>query len=59
MDQERFDAKLEEMVERMTTAELLATPGVYELLAESLNNEVLQAITEEDADAAAEEEDEP
>ena len=47
---EQFDEKLEEIVSSMFAADLLAIPGVYEALAEALNNEILDAL---EADCAA------
>lgn len=52
--QERFDTKLEEILDGMSGGELLAIPGLYEVASEALNNEVLKAIEEED-EARAEE----
>lgn len=52
VSQADFDKKLEELVSKMSTAELLATPGIYEILSEELNNEVLKAI-EDDLDYEA------
>ena len=49
--QEQFDAALEELVDAMSTAELLSTPGVYEALSEALNNEAIERAEE---NAAAE-----
>lgn len=54
VEQERFDKKLEEVLDGMSGAELLAIPGLYEVVSEALNNEVLKAIEEED-EARAEE----
>ncbi len=42
-----FDAKLRELAE---DADLLDIPGVYELVREYLNNEVLEALEEERED---------
>lgn len=39
--QEQFDEKLEELVAAMSAGELLGVEGVYEILSEYLNNEVL------------------
>ena len=47
MTNEQFDAKLEELVSRMTAAELMALPGFYEIVSEELNNEVLDALDAE------------
>ena len=38
----QFDALLEQQVAAMDAAALLAVPGVYEVLSEHLNNEVLE-----------------
>ena len=40
---EEFDAYLEEIVARLTPAQILALPGAYAALAEALNDEVLDA----------------
>lgn len=45
---ERFDRLLEEKLDDATGAELLAIPGLYEVVAEHYNNEILRRI-EEDA----------
>ena len=47
---EQFDAILEEIVGKMSAGALLAIPGVYEVLSEELNNEVLQRLEETDDD---------
>ena len=44
----RFDAKLVEILNGMKASELLSVVGVYELVSEEFNNEVLQAIEDED-----------
>jgi hypothetical protein len=41
---EQFDAKLIEILNGMTAAQILAIPGVYEVVSEELNNEVIEAI---------------
>ena len=46
--QEKFDAKLVEILDGMSGAQLLSIAGVYEAVAEELNNEVLQAIEDEE-----------
>lgn len=43
MTQDDFDNHLEKVVKGMSTAELLAVPGVRLLLGEELNNEVLES----------------
>ena len=45
-EQERFDDILAEIV-REEASTLLSIPGVYEVLAEHYNNEVLRRIAEE------------
>jgi hypothetical protein len=42
--QEEFDEKLEELVGKMSPAELMAMPGFYEIAREELNNEVLEEL---------------
>ena len=44
---EMFAEKLEELVGKMSAGEILAVPGVYEALAEELNNAVLDSLQEE------------
>ena len=39
-----FDAQLTAEIAKMSAAEILAMPGVYEALAEELNNAVLDAL---------------
>ncbi len=39
---DNFTEILEELASKMSTAELLAIPGIYEILAEELNNEILE-----------------
>ena len=48
--QEEFDEKLEEIIGRMTTDQLMAIPGFYEVVSEELNNEVLEALRPEEDD---------
>ena len=48
VNNERFDAKLAEILNGMKASELLSIAGVYELVAEEFNNDVLQAIEDED-----------
>ena len=43
---EQFDSKLADILSDMTGAELLSIPGLYEVVAEELNNEVLEALEE-------------
>lgn len=44
---EMFQEKLEEIVGKMTTAELFALPGFQEAVQEELNNKVLEALEED------------
>ncbi len=44
---EEFDRALEALVEEMTPAEILSTPGVYEALSEALNNEAIDLALSE------------
>lgn len=48
VNNERFDAKLADILNGMKASELLSIAGVYELVAEEFNNDVLQAIEDED-----------
>lgn len=48
-DQERFDDILHEIVLE-EAAHLLSIPGVYEILSEHFNNEVLERMKREDED---------
>jgi len=48
---EMFDNALEALVDEMTVAELLATPGIREILNEELNNAVLERLEGEREDA--------
>jgi hypothetical protein len=41
VSQEEFDEALEAIVDEMSGAEILATPGAYEALSEALNNEAI------------------
>lgn len=45
--QGQFDQKLVEILSDMTGAQLLSIPGIYEILAEEFNNDVLDALNEE------------
>ena len=45
---EQFDAKLVEILDRMSGSQLLSIAGIYEVVSEELNNEVLQAIEDEE-----------
>lgn len=42
---EEFDAALTQLLEEATPAELLAIPGMYELLSEAWNNEAIEVAT--------------
>jgi hypothetical protein len=44
---EMFAKKLEELVGKLSTAELMAMPGFYEIASEELNNEVLKELEDE------------
>lgn len=46
VSQEQFDQKLVEILNGVTGAQLLSIPGIYELLAEEFNNDVLDALNE-------------
>jgi hypothetical protein len=47
-DHDEFVSKLEEILEDVSPGELLAIPGVYELLSEHFNNDVLEAFAEDE-----------
>jgi len=47
ISQELFDEKLEELVSEMSAESILAIPGVREIVAEAMNNEVLKGIRED------------
>lgn len=44
---ELFDAKLMEILSGMTAAQLLSVPGVYEIVSEEFNNEIIETIEED------------
>ena len=47
--QTEFDNELIRIVEEeMKTGELLSIPGIYEILAENLNNEILENLGQKD-----------
>lgn len=48
-DQERFDDILHDLVQE-EGAHLLSIPGIYEILSEHFNNEVLRRMAQEDED---------
>ena len=43
---EEFDAALEILVDEMSGAQILATPGAYEVFSEALNNEAIKRAKE-------------
>ena len=45
--QEMFDEKLEKILDDQTGGSLLIIPGVYEIVREYFNNDVLEALEEE------------
>ena len=47
---EMFNKELDDVVNNLSTSELLAIPGIYEILREELNNEVLANICEQTED---------
>jgi hypothetical protein len=49
---EQFDAKLEELLKLETPETLLVIPGIYEILSEHFNNEVLADLSADAQDAA-------
>jgi hypothetical protein len=51
-----FDTKLRDIVASMRAEEILDLPGVYEIVSEYLNNEVLKALEFEHDESSAEEE---
>lgn len=58
MSTDDFDRLLAEVINKETPDTLLAIPGVYEVLAEHYNNEVLDAWqAEQDANGNGEDED--
>ncbi len=44
---EKFESVLEDIVSEMSADEILALPGVYEAMADLLNNEVIERCLEE------------
>ena len=46
---EQFDAKLIEIISEMNAAQLISISGVYEILSEEFNNDVIDAINEDRA----------
>ena len=47
---EMFDAKLAELLDEMSGGGILQIPGVYEVVSEHLNNDVLEALEAERAE---------
>lgn len=47
---EMFDRKLIEILGKMTGAELLSISGVYEVVSEELNNQVIEELENESED---------
>lgn len=47
VSQEQFDQKLAEILSGMTGAQILSIPGIYGILAEEFNNDVIDALNEE------------
>jgi len=45
---EVFNEELERLVGELSPCALLSIPGVYEVLAEYFNNEVLEALSEDE-----------
>ena len=43
-DSERFDEKLAEILDKNPASHLLSIPGVYEVVSEHFNNDVLAAL---------------
>jgi hypothetical protein len=41
---EQFDHKLLEILSNMSANQLLTIPGVYEIVAEEFNNEILESV---------------
>mgnify|MGYP005844010907 CR=1 FL=1 len=56
LTQDEFDTYLEEVVGTLTPVQLLAIPGIYEILSEELNNDIL-ALWAQDHPEAEEEDD--
>lgn len=50
ISQEEFDRILEEMLEEMPASNLLTVPGIYEIVAEHFNNDVLREWSREHED---------
>ena len=46
---EMFDVKLQELIRKQSPAQLLAVEGLYELLTEHFNNQVLEELEKEKA----------
>jgi hypothetical protein len=48
-DKERFDTKLMELMDEQPASHLLSVAGVYEVVSEHFNNDVLDALSSEDS----------
>lgn len=46
---EQFDSKLAELLDEQPASVLLSVPGVYEILSEHFNNDVIDAIEDDHA----------
>jgi hypothetical protein len=51
-----FDAELERILDTMSGGQLLAIPGIYEVVSEELNNAVLSTFDDDGLSEAAEDE---
>ena len=59
MTDNEFDGILESIVDGLTAAQILAIPGIYEVLREELNNDILDTWAEQNPEKAfTDEEDE-
>jgi len=45
-----FDGALETMVDGMNGSRLLSIPGIYEILSEELNNDILSSLVDDEED---------
>jgi hypothetical protein len=50
---EKFYDKLEEILGRMNPGDILMIPGVYEVISEALNNDVLDELEEPEEEAVS------
>lgn len=55
---EEFDEALETLLDEMSGAAILATPGAYEVFSEALNNEAIDLARQVKREKEAEEDDE-